>query len=300
MGPRFLVKKISVGKSRLLKKEEIDGVVKKYEGKFINISELQLVIRDLNNLYVGKKGGLSRAVLPPQKIKSGVVQVILVESRLGAVIFEDTKYTSRDYLKWALPIKSGDEGLSFTSLEKKFLRFNIIHKGMRVSSELRPGKNFGETDVIVKISEMKRWGGSIFLDNEGSQSTGQIRYGAIFQSGAALGFDDQVIAGATKSSGQVSGFLSYDFPFTPVGTRGTVLYSKSKQDVVGGSYSDIGLEGGATFFSARVTQNIWADKSLVIETFGELSSSDSVSLLGGFELETSNLKYSSRFECKAI
>ena len=112
---------------------------------------------------------------------------------------------------------------------------------------------------------MKRWGGNIFIDNEGSESTGKLRYGTMLQSGALLGFDDQAIVGLTKSSGQISGFISYDFPFTPIGTRAKVLYSKSKQDVVGGSYSELGIEGGASFFSARATQNIWTSRAHVAE-----------------------------------
>ena len=113
MGPRFLVKKISVGKSKLLKKEEINQIVKKYEGKYLNVSELQLIIRDFNNLYSGKEAGLSRAVLPPQKIKNGLVRIILVEGRLGVVVFENTKYTSQEYLKWAFPISSQGKNLNF-------------------------------------------------------------------------------------------------------------------------------------------------------------------------------------------
>lgn len=291
VGPQFLVKRIVVGKSRLLRPEEIAKITKKYEGKYLSVAELQYIIQDINQLYAEKKGALSRAVLPPQKIKNGIVKIILIESKLGKVIFENTQYTSQDYLRWVLVLDRQDD-LNFRDIENIFIRFNKNHQSMKVYSQLQPGENFGETDILIKIKESKRWAGEVLWDNEGSQSTGTNRYGLNLQSISLFGFDDQAVLGGTKSEGQKSGFLSYDFPFSPFGTRAKILYSYSTQNIVEGGFSDLNIKGSASFFSARVMQNIITKRALKWNSSLELVISDNKSTLGGFELENSHFKYS--------
>ena len=292
--PRFLVKRIEVARSAILSRKEIAVVVKKYQGKYLSISELQLIVRDLNQLYTKHQGNLSRAVLPPQKIKNGVVKIILVESKLGKIIFEKAQFTSQEYLRWALPIDR-NKTTNFKDLEDIFIRFNKTHNNVRVRSRLRPGSGFNETDVIIKVIENKRWGAGTFIDSEGTESTGTIRYGLTLQNSSLVGFDDQIIVGTTKSEGQFAGFISYDFPFSPFGTRAKILYSKSEQDVVGGSLSDLNIQGGSSFLSGKLTHPLLANNTWKVSVGGELSASESSSLLGAFELENNGRKYAPEF-----
>ena len=291
IGPQFLIKRIVVGRSKLLSPKEIAQVTKKYEGKYLSIAELQLIIQDINKLYVEKKGALSRAVLPPQKIKNGIVKIILVESSLGKVIFENTKYTSQDYLRWALVIDK-NKNLNFKNIENIFFKFNKLHRSMKVSSQLQPGDGFGETDILIKIKEAKRWSGGVFWDNEGSDSTGINRYGLNFQSISLFGFDDQAILGGSKSKGQKSGFLSYEFPFSPFGSRAKLIYSYSTQNIVDGAFADLNIKGSSSFLSTRITQNMLVNRFFSLDGFLEIVTSHSNSLLGGFKLENNTFKYS--------
>ncbi|MCY4644649.1 MAG: hypothetical protein OXB88_08540 [Bacteriovoracales bacterium] len=291
IGPRFLVKRILVSQSKILDREEIAKVIAKYEGRYLNVIELQQIVRDINQIYASKLGFLSQATLPPQKIKNGVVKIILIESKMGRVIFEDTFLTSPIYLKWALPLKK-DTQTNLKSLEKMLIRFNKTNNSVRVSSRLRPGAAFGETDIIIEVSEVKRWNVLAFVDNSGSKTTGKFRYGFTSQNNSLIGLDDQLFFGGTKSSGQFSGFLSYDFPFTPLGSRAKATYSMSRQKIVGGSFSSLDIEGKSSILSAKLSHPFLATLRWKVVTGFELVRQIGENNLESFLLKNTVRRYS--------
>ena len=294
-GPRFLVKRIVVNRSDSSKGRDISEVVKKYEGKYLNVSELQQIVGDLNNLYKDKKGGLSRAVLPPQKIKNGVVKIIIVESKIGDIIFNGTEYTSLNYLRWALPVKK-DKDTNLEELEKVFIRFNRTHKGIFVTSSLKAGSEFSETDIVINTNESKRWGLGFSVDNEGSESTGHMRYGITGQNSSLFGIDDPLIVGSNWATGQSSTFVSYEFPFTSSSSRFKALYSQSEQNIVGGSFSELDVEGKTNYISGRVSHPLYVNKLWKIILSGEIAYNVGENKLSIFDLETITRKYRSKIE----
>lgn len=294
-GPRFLVKRIIVNRGGSKNKEGISKILKKYEGKYLNVVELQEVVGDLNNLYKDKKGGFSRAILPPQKIKDGVVKIIIIESKIGKIIFKNTQYTSLDYLKWALPIKT-DKDTNLGELEKTFIRFNKTHNSIYVTSGLKAGGEFNETDIVINTNESKRWSFGASLDNEGSEATGSMRYGLTGQNSSLLGIDDQFVVGINKTSGQNSTFVSYDFPFTAFGSRFKGLYSQSNQNIVDGSFSDLDIEGKTSYLSGRVSHPLFVNKAWKVVWANEMSYNIGKNMLSIFDLETTTRKYLSQIE----
>ena len=225
IGPRFLLKRIQTSQSNVLTQEEINAITRKYEGHYLRVTDLMKIVEELNRLYEKKLGGISRAVLPPQKIEKGLVRIILVESKIGKVIFEGIDRTSLSYLKWALPIEEKN-GINIKKLEKILTYFNKTHNNIKITSRLKPGKQFRETDIIIRVKEFPLFKVNSFLDNHGPQSTGSRRYGLTLQNNSPSGIDDQIILGFTKAPGSLSIFSSYDVPLGAWGTRIKTLYSK--------------------------------------------------------------------------
>ena len=263
-GKKFLVKRIVVNKSGILSRDEINKIIKHYQGKYLNISDLRQIVRELNTLYEKKVGSISRAVLPPQKIKNGIVKIILIESKIGKVTFENNGYTLDSYLSWVIPLNETDI-TNLKDMERLFVQFNKTHNSARILTNLKPGKKFSQTDIIIKIKESPRFNGNAFIDNNGPKSTGELRYGLTLQDNALIGIDDQLILGGTKTSGTTTWFSSYEFPFTPVGTRLKGIYSTSKQKIEQGSFSDLNIAGESVFISGKITHPLLINKNWKID-----------------------------------
>ena len=296
-GPKFLVKRILISKSGVLLKDEVSEVLDKYQGQYLSITELQNIVYDLNRLYRGRKGSLSRALLPPQKIKDGTVRIILIESKMGKIIYESTKLTHLEYLKWVLPIAK-DTITNIGDLEDMFIHFNRTHNSVKVSSRLRPGEDYSETDIIIQVTEVDRWNGSIFLDNDGDIASGQNRYGATLQSNSLLGIDDQFIAGGIISPGHTYSFATYSFPFTAYGTRFRGLYSKNNQNINDNNFSDLEIKGETTLWSGRATQPLLVNNFWKIDIGAEINQSDSSNTLSIFKLEHISKQYIAQINVK--
>ena len=269
-GPTFLVNRIELTTSEVLSDEELASVTENYEGQRLTLSELRRIVDDFKALYDSKGFITSRAILPPQKIRGGVVRVQLIEGRIGGIILEDSQYTLDKYLMWALDIEEG-EILSAREIEERLIFFNKTHHSVRVGARLSPGEEADTTDLNLRVAEAPRFSANLYVDNLGSTSTGIWRRGATFQNNSVVGFDDQIIAGLTATEGSLSGFISYDFPFTPNGTRTRLLYSRGSQDIVGGAFAELDIEGRSEFFSAELTQPIFVTKDWSIDLDAEYS-----------------------------
>lgn len=267
---KFLLKRIKVTKSHILTKEEIRAITSKYEKKYLKVSRLHRITRDFNALYKKKKIITSRAIFPPQKIRKGVVKIKLIEGRIGKVIFRGDHYTLKAYILWILDLRE-NQVVDLKVLEEKLILFNKIANAPRVSISLKPADKFGKLDIVVKVKEVPRLGGKIFFDNKGTESVGRLRYGMTLQDNSLIGFDDQLIVSGTKTESSLSGFASYDFPFTPIGSRVRLLYSRGKQTISGGAFSSLDIEGGSHYHSVKASHPLVVSRGWKIDGDGEYS-----------------------------
>ncbi|MGB8688393.1 MAG: POTRA domain-containing protein, partial [Microcoleus sp.] len=73
------VQKIQVVGSTILSQEEINALVKPLEGRSSTLEELKQVADKITEIYLNRGYITSRAVLPPQTLTAGVVQIQVIE-----------------------------------------------------------------------------------------------------------------------------------------------------------------------------------------------------------------------------
>lgn len=86
--PNIPVKGFRVGTSEILTEAEIRGVLAPLEGRTVSLKDLFDAVAALNKLYADRHMPTARAFLPPQEIQDGVVEIRLVEARVGAIKVE--------------------------------------------------------------------------------------------------------------------------------------------------------------------------------------------------------------------
>jgi len=238
---RFTLKELLFDPSFFLTQEQLAAVAVKYIGTEISYADLSSIVDEINALYRQREVLTGRAILPSQKIIQGSVKISLVEGRLGAVTVEGNQRLSTRYaVDWlqAEPAKV----LDTAALQARIELFNRADQSQMVA-RLRPGAEYGLTDVLLELSEPPLVPLRVFVDNEGSESIGREQVG--FETGlnGLMGIDDLVVLKVTHSIGATPISLSYGVPLNKSGGRGTLSYSDISTNVIAGPYRELDITG---------------------------------------------------------
>jgi hemolysin activation/secretion protein len=119
-------------------------------------------------------------LLPEQDITKGVVQLRVLEPRIGRVVIEGNQFFNADNIRYGLPsIKEGETPSS--AAMSRNLQVLAEHPTKQTSLTLRAGASEDQVDVGVKIADQKPTRFFFTLDNTGTSETGYWRTGFGYQ-----------------------------------------------------------------------------------------------------------------------
>lgn len=277
---KFLLTKLNVDSSDILTKAEIDRITAKYEGREVSLQDVNAAVLEINQLYAKKQNVIARAVLAPQKIQEGVVNIKLAESHVGQYRIEGTKYTHAEYLTQRMFLKS-DDLLRLDQLEQDVIRFNKTN-GSQLRVVLVKGEKFGTTDVVLKVNEQPREQTVLFSDNAGSETTGEYRAGAIWTINSLQSGGDSLTLNTTYAKGTTGGGISYQIPIDYRGTQLGVSYSKNQINIISGAFQKLEIEGDSTDASISINHPFKTTLDNKLSSFIELHKKTSNTYYSGF------------------
>ena len=214
----FELKKVKHNPSRVLKEEELQAIFSKYEGRVVELKNLYEMLDEINDLYERKGYIVARAFLRPQNIENGELEITLVEGETESAEISGNKTTRESYIRARIPLKKGEVS-NFKKLQSKLGRFNTLNDA-QLRIEIAPGTEFGKTRYILTVAEPKLFGGSLFVDSNGSHDSGRVRGGFSVTDRSLTKRRDALSVSGVYSEGSRAGFLSYN---TPVGSSGGSL-----------------------------------------------------------------------------
>ena len=142
----FLLKGFKYDSSEILSPEEVSAIMAEYENKQVSMQDLQNMISKINKLYRAKNYITAKAILPPQKIKNGEVEIKFIEGRYGAFKVQNNKSIKEKYYVNRLGLDKG-QLVHLEDLEKSLVYFNRTNP-VQIKGELVPGTEVGETDLL--------------------------------------------------------------------------------------------------------------------------------------------------------
>ena len=162
-------------------------VVENYLRQPVSIASLNDMARDVIMYYKNHGRPVVDVSIPEQDITNGVVYVVVTEARLGRVYFEGNRYFSSGILGRYNTLARGQHLTERQMLEE--LRWYNDSPFRRVNVEMRPGQNFGETDVVYKVQDRLPLQFYTGYDDTGTRATSleRLSFGAIW--GNAFGRD---------------------------------------------------------------------------------------------------------------
>ena len=232
-------------------------------GHELDFAQLQGLALRLTVYYRERGYLLARAMLPPQKIRDGVVELQVVEGRLGQIRLDasaspqpvQVEQESRGYLA---DLKPGAV-LNRQPLERDLLLLGDL-PGVSVQSTLLQGEADGSTDLDLRVRhEPRSVVGSLTLDNQGGRFTGEARLTGRVRINSPWRFGDSLDLTASTSG---IGIRAAHYRFvrggwlTPVGHAGTqVGVAVALMDYhFGEDFEPLDAHGQANHLSLQVQQ----------------------------------------------
>ncbi|NTV10022.1 MAG: ShlB/FhaC/HecB family hemolysin secretion/activation protein, partial [Zoogloea sp.] len=220
-GVHILVKGFRLQGATLIPESELQAQLAPWIGRSASFAELRRAADAIAETYRAH-GYLARTYLPEQDLAEGVITIVIVEGRLGAVRIErvgDARHLSeqavRDYIgarhRPGDPVRPDD-------LQRATTLLNEL-PGLSASSVLEPGQREGESQVAVRIQDTPTFTGMLQADNTGAKSTGEARVTAGVNVNSPLGIGDQLQLIGNDSEGAKFGRIAYSLPLGHDGLR---------------------------------------------------------------------------------
>ena len=222
-GLKVTVAGFKISGNTLFSEAVLIDAAKEFIGKEQNIDGLNDAATKVRAYYRERGYFLAQAYLPQQEIKDGVIEIAVVEARIGkvAVNFKEGTRYSEAMIRGIVEkhLRQGDI-ITEDGLETPLLLLNDFPNAV-VTSEIKPSQTVGAADLTIHISNTPGWiSGSIDIDNEGNRFTGAIRTGISVNINNPLSLGDQLSYRAFITDDEMSFYrLAHVVPLGYWGTR---------------------------------------------------------------------------------
>lgn len=225
---KFKLTKIILEDNKVYSDAQLSTLYQDKMGKVITVAELQDIVKSLTNYYRNNGYILSRAIIPPQHVKEGVVRIRLVEGYIGNVTVVGKPKGARELVaRYGAQIKAS-KPLQIKDMEKYLFIINEI-PGTQAKAVLEPSKlQVGASDLAL-ASETQNTSSFVSFDNYGTRYIGQqeitagVTANSIFRAG-----DSTRATYVTTSRGNELQYKDF-YHETPVGSKGARIYIDGNQ-----------------------------------------------------------------------
>ncbi len=226
--------------------------VTEFVGKEQTIDGLNDAATKVRAYYRERGYFLVQAYLPKQEIKGGVVEIAVIEARIGKVavnIKEGTRYSETIVRGIVEAHLAEGEIITETGLETPLLLLNDLPNAS-VTSEIKPSQTIGSADLVVNVSDPGPIiSGSVDADTFGNRYTGQNRYGVTFNLNNPFALGDQISYRAFRTNHDMAFYrAAYVVPVgywgTRVGVSYTTFHYKLKEE-----FEPLNFHGSGTVYS---------------------------------------------------
>jgi hemolysin activation/secretion protein len=220
---RVRVSKFTFSGNTLYTDEQLAEIVREFTGRELDFEGLNDAATKVRVFYRGSGYFLAQAYLPQQAIREGVVEIAVIEGRIGVVELQRRPATRLS--EWLLAgilnahLQSGDI-ITETGLERPLLLINDLPTA-QVTSEIRPSQTVGAADLRVNVDQgVGLFNGFVDFDNQNSRFTGEYRLGASLNLNNPTTIGDQLTLRAfTTDENMLFARVAYLAPLGFWGTR---------------------------------------------------------------------------------
>ncbi|MDB6066613.1 MAG: peptide transporter [Pedosphaera sp.] len=176
----------------LLQGKDFTAVVAPYLGKPVSENKIRDLEDDIVLYCRSKNRPLVDVILLDQNIENGVLQLWLLEGRIGKVTVENegSKWFKDSIILSQVSLQTNST-LDATKLQSDLDWVN--HNPFReVSAQFKQGEKLGQSDVVLQVHDQIPLRGYVGYEDSGTKFTGEDRLLAGFNWGNVFGLDHQL------------------------------------------------------------------------------------------------------------
>jgi len=273
-GKTILVKKFNIRGNTKVSNKEIEKITKEYEGKEITISDLKLIADKITEIYWNKGYVTSFAYVPAQKVVDGVIEIKVIEGKVGKIEVSGNKYYTDKFIEKHFENVKREEIINNKTLERSLLILNDYPK-LNVYANLKKGEKEGTTDILIDVEEIQfPYNLNIFTNNFGSRYTGRIRSGFTFDLGNLTKNGDILsltgIGNITDLDDMKYYKIGYTLPINGYGTKIGLSWSNMDYEI-GKELAILGIEGESEIWSLYFSHPLIRARSENLTLFASLN-----------------------------
>lgn len=159
--------------------KDIEAIVHLEHPRHFSLAGLQAIADKITNYYRGKdrEGSqmmVARAFIPAQDVEDGIVTIQVIEGTLKVLEVEDNDLYSADLLGHPFKELVG-QPITKHELETALLRVSD-YPGVQTIGVLKPGREVGTSDLVLKVNHEDPYAFALRADNHGTDFTGEYRF----------------------------------------------------------------------------------------------------------------------------
>ena len=283
----FLLQRMVIKGSTIYGKRRFSRLFRRYLHRRINLEQVYTIAQEITNMYRNDGYILSKAVVPPQKIEGGIVQIDVIEGFVDRVVIQGQVRGPRMLLNKYRKALLKSQPLKATDLERYLLLMDDL-PGVSVKSVLTPSEHKKGATNMTLILDNKAYGGSLGVDNRGTQFNGPLQINAGLSGNTLLRNYERIgLQGVVTSNTDELQFFSgfYEQPISSEGTK--LFFSASISESEPGSVlKDFEVAGKSKTFTLKISHPFIRSRAENLTgSFGYTHRNSSTDILGVLDSE---------------
>ena len=279
--PSVHIYRVDISDSEVFSSDEINKFKSLIEKKDVTIEDINNLVKLINAQYLKKGFITARAFITEGKLE-GVLKIELMEAHIGKLAIDGNKYNREWYLRSQFSHKDGDL-FSLQDLQNELKTFNKNARSIKMRAQLKPGEEYGTTDVTLKAEETMPYHLSASFDNFGRDTTGEHRGGLVASTDSLIGFQDRLSVAFNVAKSSFNPYIDYNVPVNRYGTRAGVSYMFGKSKVTSGEYKDFDLNAKTNTYSGYISHPLIDTTKGKLNVNTSLNYKTSTSKISGFK-----------------
>ncbi len=278
--PRVVVRELAFSGNTVVATAQLLAIASPFVGHALADADLQTLLQRLTDLYLQAGFSTSRAVLPDQDMRDGLLRIELLEGFLEKIVVNGTRAIDPSYIAQRLQV-----GLT-TPLNLAVLNANLrllMHeRGLAdISAELAPGSQRGGAVLVVKVVEGARYRAGLRVANDRAPAVGGTR--GAFEGTAynILGHGDEVDLTVGVASGLDDLDFRFTVPWSPRGPELSLRYFRAVSELVEEQFKVFGAQTRSSALDLGLVQTLWQDPQRQLKLSLDLVGKHSASTLLG-------------------
>ncbi|MDD3012852.1 MAG: ShlB/FhaC/HecB family hemolysin secretion/activation protein [Candidatus Gastranaerophilales bacterium] len=288
---KFQLKNLVFSGSKVIDVSELEKISSGMIGKEVSIEEVLELTKKITGIYKERGYLTSFAYVPPQKIENGVLEIAILEGKVGNIKIQGNKWVKANYIEKNILKNNDFEKQKVFNVNDLRKSLGDINKNEYLKGQvtLQKGVEPETTDIILQIKDRLPIGLSTSWDNTGRELIGVQKANITLSDYNLTGFGDSIYTNVSFASGTFGLGTGYSLP---LGDKGTLLnfgYSMANINL-GGSYKDYDIKGKSHNFSLGILKPLLKGENYNITSDLSFDMRHSITRMREVELNKSELR----------